>query len=65
MSKGKDMNKKKIIGYAIIVLPLISVGLKWQSEFGWFILALIGAFNCNVYADHILENIEEPNEKEE
>ena len=52
---------KKWIGYAVIILPIIGVAVKWQvwnSDLGGLVLALIALFNCTVWGDHCNERKE-------
>lgn len=35
---------KTLVKYAVVILPIIAVGIKWDSRLGWLILALVAAF---------------------
>lgn len=35
---------RKLARYAVVILPIIAVGYKWDSRQGWLILALVAAF---------------------
>ena len=57
---------KKILVYAIIIVPIILVWFAWGADIhsnGTFVLALIAAFNCTVATDKMHESAE--NEKKE
>lgn len=39
----------KALKYAVVILPIIAVGIKWDSRQGWLILLIVAAFiitNC-------------------
>lgn len=39
----------KVLKYAVVILPIIAVGIKWGSRQGWLILLIVAAFiitNC-------------------
>lgn len=39
----------KVLKYAVVILPIIAVGIKWDSRQGWLILLIVAAFiitNC-------------------
>lgn len=57
---------KKILVYAIIIVPIILVWLHWGADIhsnGTFVLALIAAFNCTVATDKMHERAENKEEK--
>ena len=37
--------------YMAIVAGAVLVGLRWHSEFGWFIVAIVAAFIINLLID--------------
>ena len=52
------MDMKKLLVYAIIIVPIILVWFAWGADIhsnGTFILALIAVFNCTVAADKMHE----------
>jgi len=59
MSKGNDMSTKakRILGYAVIILPIVFVALKWRSDMGYLILSIIGVFNCLIFDEKILPHL--------
>lgn len=38
--------------YLAVIAGAVVVGLAWQSEFGWFIVAIAAAFIINVMRDN-------------
>lgn len=57
---------KKILVYAIIIVPIILVWFAWGADIhsnGTFVLALIAAFNCTVATDKMHESAEKKEEK--
>lgn len=49
---------KKILVYAIIIVPIILVWFAWGADIhsnGTLVLALIAAFNCTVASDKMHE----------
>lgn len=52
----KPEMRKRIIGYAIIIIPLILVAWKWQWN-GIFGLSMIGLLNCHIFEEEILPHL--------
>jgi len=49
---------KKVIGYAVIILPILVVADKWQvwdGGVGALILSLIALLNCLIWGEHCNE----------
>lgn len=45
----------KYVGYAVIILPIIVVAIKWQvldNNIGGVVLVLVAVFNCTVWNNY-------------
>lgn len=54
-SSCKELGMKKWIGYAVIILPIIAVGIKWRvwdSDFGGWVLAMVAVLNCTLWRNY-------------
>lgn len=45
---------KKAIGYIVILVPIVLVGIRWRAweGLGFLILSLVAAFLCTAWGDY-------------
>lgn len=56
----KILTTKRVIGYLVILVPIILVWIKWgafSNDMGTLILTLIGTFNCFIFEEKIYPHI--------
>lgn len=57
---AKILTTKRVIGYLVILVPIILVWIKWgalSNDMGTLILALIGVINCFIFEEKIYPHI--------